>query len=232
MSEELWIVFPRWDGKDGFQHYRNRDPIWIKNYVRLTSSDEYRALSLADRGLLHGLWLEYARSGRALRVNAGWLGRRLGQRVYPAQIERLNHAGFLTLSASKPLAPRYQDASPEERREELETPPTPPQERGGVSTGKRKSRQTTIVTCPHCRLAFKAQPLLDEHLYHSHDGPEPSQWADTAREPVAETSEDADLPAPEERQRIAATIRAHLADPSTNGSAEELPWEGDAPPAT
>lgn len=241
-----WIVFPRWDGKDGFQHYKNRDPVWIKNYTRLTSSDEYLALSFADRGLLHGLWLEYARSGRALTRDTASLGRRLGQRVLSEQLERLNQAGFLTFSASKPLAPGYHDASPEKRREDRETP-LPPSREGGAelqttaraqgTNPRAKAHAAATHICPRCGVHFKAQTLLDEHLYTSHDGPEPEHWKTTEHEPETTTGgEDPDLPPPEERARIAAELRASLTNaheiPRENGVVtEDLPWEGDAPPA-
>lgn len=113
-----WIVVPQWDGADGFQHYKNRDPIWIKNYRSLLSKDEYLTLTFHVRGVLHGLWLEYATSNRQLRDNTLTLTRRLGQRVFTRDLISLNHACFISFVDSNPLAPRYRDASPEKRREE------------------------------------------------------------------------------------------------------------------
>lgn len=53
-----------------FQHAdatkRGKNPTWIKNYTALMSNDDYLDLTLAQRGLLHGIWLEYARTGRGL----------------------------------------------------------------------------------------------------------------------------------------------------------------------
>lgn len=117
------IEIPHWFGDDdhpGFQHYRDRDPIWIKNYTRLLSDDAYRSLTAPQRAVLHGIWLEYARSGRKLSENTASLSRKLGVRVTKTTLEALNHAGFITLSASSTLAPRYQAASAEKRREEKE----------------------------------------------------------------------------------------------------------------
>jgi len=113
----LWIVIPRWDGEDGFQHYKDREPIWIKNYTRLLSSDSYLGLTFVQRGVLHGLWLEYARSNRQIRDSTLSVSRRLGERVTSATLDALNHAGFVAFSASKPLAPCKQLASPEEETE-------------------------------------------------------------------------------------------------------------------
>lgn len=124
---EQWIVIPKWDGgkgTEGFQHYKDRDPIWIKNYRELLAHDDYRDLSFHLRGILHGLWLAYAASNRQLRVNPKSLSKRLGHTVKTQDLERLNHAGFITFAASKPRARRYQAAKPEKSRLE-KNPPTP-----------------------------------------------------------------------------------------------------------
>ena len=120
MSENyVWIR--NWDR---FQHYKDRDPTWIKNYRALLSSDEYLGLTMSERGVLHGIWLAYASSNRALRGHTASLTRRLGQRVTSEQLTSLNHAGFIQLLASKPLSDRYHDASPEKSREEKEQEPS------------------------------------------------------------------------------------------------------------
>jgi len=115
MNEAGWIVIPRWNE---FQHYKRRDPTWIKNQLALLHSDEYRELSYSQRGLLHCLWIEYATSHGQVRNNTRTLSRLLGQRVLRPTLDALNHAGFIEVSASKPLALRYQDASLEVEVEE------------------------------------------------------------------------------------------------------------------
>lgn len=117
---ERWIVIPNWDGPDGFQHYKDRDPIFIKNYRRLLTKEEYLALSFHCRGILHSLWLEYAASNRQISDNTLTLTRRLGQRVVRRDLERLNQAGFIEFA----LAPCLQPASPEKEKEK--DPPNPP----------------------------------------------------------------------------------------------------------
>ena len=102
MKEERWIVIPSWDR---FQHYGNRSPIWIKNYTRLLSSSEYLSLSVRSRGILHGIWLLYASSWGELGASPAQLGRMLGlSEVRTRDIQRLVDAGFIEVSASKPLA--------------------------------------------------------------------------------------------------------------------------------
>lgn len=117
MTEDLWIVIPGWDR---FQHYRDRQPPWIKVYTDLLHRDEYLSLTGDQRAILHGLWLEYASSSRRLRADTRSLTSRLRLRVTSAQLECLNHAGFIEFSASKPLAERLQDASASRAREETE----------------------------------------------------------------------------------------------------------------
>jgi hypothetical protein len=105
-----WIVVKNWDR---FQHYKNRNPPWIKLYTDIGADEELAALPLAAQGLLMRIWCEYARhncmlSVRVLRQNVMTFSR---PRTFYAHIELLNHAGFIDILASKPLAP-------EKRREE------------------------------------------------------------------------------------------------------------------
>jgi hypothetical protein len=127
MNERRYIVIENWDGATGFQHYKDRTPLWIKNYTELMSRDTYLDLTFHQRGVLHGLWLEYARARRQLPDSTVTISRRLGHRVTRATLDALNHAGFITFSASKPLADRYQDSSLEKNRGEKKelSRPTP-----------------------------------------------------------------------------------------------------------
>ncbi len=118
MSDDLWIVIPNWER---FQHYKNRNPLWIKSYLELMGDDAYLGLTFHQRGVLQGIWLEYARARRQLLGSTSSLSRRLGGRVTTETLEALNHAGFIHFAASKPLAARYHVASPHAlAREETE----------------------------------------------------------------------------------------------------------------
>ncbi len=100
-TELLYIVVPRWDE---FQHRdmaRSTVPPWIKTYTRLLSDETYLALSGHRRAVLHGLWLEYARTRRQLTDGTATLSRRLALRVSTSDLEALSHAGFIHFSASK-----------------------------------------------------------------------------------------------------------------------------------
>ena len=94
-----WIVIPNWEK---FQHYQDRDAPWIKVYVRLNSDDDWLAMSTALRGVLTTIWLEYARSDGQLRV--GRVMELCGKSARSAHIHALVRQGFITVSASKPLA--------------------------------------------------------------------------------------------------------------------------------
>lgn len=115
---ERWIVVSRWRGKEGFQHYGSRDPIWVKNYTRLLRKDEYMNLTPPQRALLHGLWLLYASKRGEIRESTCSLSRELGMRVTKQMLESLNHAGFIRRVASRSLALRYWSAIPEQEKEE------------------------------------------------------------------------------------------------------------------
>lgn len=118
MSDERWIVIRNWNK---FQHYRDRRPPWIKHYLELLADPNYLRLTLAQRGLLAGVWLMYAESRASVMLDTSWLRARLNGRVTMRDLEALNHAGFIEFSASKPLAARYQDAPLSRAHGETET---------------------------------------------------------------------------------------------------------------
>jgi len=171
MSDERWIVIPNWDM---FQHYKDRDPSWIKTYVSLTASDQYLALSGHRRGALHGIWLEYARSHGQLRFDTLTLSRRLNLRVSTADLEALNHAGFIDVAASKPLAIRYQPASEplalarsrDKRREDKKENAVEQQPSDGGLLDVAQIKGAWI--CQVCGIERKTAQLLADHYENVH----------------------------------------------------------------
>ena len=113
MTNERWIVVRNWTR---FQHYKGRRPSWIKTYVELLDDVEYLRLTGIQRATLHGLWLWYAqlnggRDGEDIEptwipLRLEMINRKLGLSVKMATIEALNHAGFIDILASNPLAKR------------------------------------------------------------------------------------------------------------------------------
>jgi len=105
-----WIVIPNWRR---FQHYKDRNPKWIKVYTELMYDPAFLGLTMPQRGLLISLWLEYANSRRSVPEESSKISRMVGQRVRKDTLKALSDAGFIEVSASKPLAKRYQPARPE-----------------------------------------------------------------------------------------------------------------------
>jgi hypothetical protein len=98
-----WIIPANWER---FQHYGYyRRPPWIKNYTALLHKDEYLELPIAARGLLHGIWLAYADRDGLLRTEdvRAALGLRYRLDALTRQLDLLEQAGLIVISASKPL---------------------------------------------------------------------------------------------------------------------------------
>ena|SRR5215831_13065393 len=101
MSGERWIEIVDWQR---FQHYKDRNPPWIKNYTELLVDANYLRLPAATVALLHKLWLLYAATHGRIPLDTRYISRSCAQRVTKQQLESLNHAGFIRFVASKPLA--------------------------------------------------------------------------------------------------------------------------------
>lgn len=90
---------------DKFQHpdatKRGNNPKWIKSLTPLLSDDDYLNLTGHQRAVLHGIWLEYARSGQQLALSTGSLSRRLSLRVTKRTLTALNQAGFIEIRQDK-----------------------------------------------------------------------------------------------------------------------------------
>ncbi len=117
-----YIHIVGWDRHQHRDAARSSVPTWIKNHTRLLSDDNYLALSAHQRAVLHGLWLEYARSRCQLSANTASLTRRLALRVSLRQLEALSHAGFITLSAGN-RARLEVEREVEDKEQELAPPP-------------------------------------------------------------------------------------------------------------
>lgn len=180
-----WIVIEDWDR---FQHYRDRVPIWIKNYVELMADDAYLGLTGHQRGVLHGLWLEYAKSRRELLHNTSTISSRLGLRVTKRTLQALNDAGFITFSASKPLASRYQAASPEVEVEKK--PPTPLQQK------TRKPPRSYPCGIGNCTLTWPSEERAAEHRENVHGVPAQERLLVTVPEDAGPSNSEPDWDLP------------------------------------
>lgn len=150
MRSDSWVVIPRWDD---FQHYANRDPIWVKVYTRLMSDDAFVGLTFHQRGILQSIWLEYARANRQLSGSTLTLTRRLGGRVSTRDLEALSHAGFIEITASKPVIevaiPEVEtEPEAEKEKEELPEQGVPVAALVDISLGKAPQIQPLIDVLP------------------------------------------------------------------------------------
>ncbi len=101
MSDDGWIHVVGWERHQHPDAGRSKVPGWIKVHTRLLDDPAYQDLTPGQRALLHGLWMLYARARREVRDSTVRLTRQIGFRVTRAQLDALNHAGFITFSASK-----------------------------------------------------------------------------------------------------------------------------------
>lgn len=164
------IIITNWDR---FQHYKNRNPPWIKMHRALLDNREWHALSGDASKLLAECWLlasEYDEG--AIPMNArdlAWRLRRPDAARVAECLQELSAAGFVQLveqNASAVLAERKQDAIPEAEAEgELEEdanaslsgsgkPNADPARRGRDELTARRIRQVFEhwqTTCGHTR---------------------------------------------------------------------------------
>jgi hypothetical protein len=140
VTDDLWLLIPGWTK---FQHYKDRDPVWIKLYMDLRNRDEWRHLTLAERGLLVSLWLEYGAANTVIRRSD--IGRLVGQDTRSQQLDSLLGAGFIDFSASKPLALAHARARAKETETEKDSPKSPHRRKPDE---RMFARPDTV--CPDC----------------------------------------------------------------------------------
>lgn len=106
---------------DKFQHYKDRNPIWIKLYYELLDDYEFSRLDDAAKWLAVGLWMLASRCGNRIPNDSEWIAKRLSLKAKP-NLNALLGSGFISIvameqSASNALASRYQDACLEKETE-------------------------------------------------------------------------------------------------------------------
>ena len=113
---ERYIVVRNWER---FQHYKDRNPTWIKSHLEALDNEDYMGSSLAVRGLIECIWKLYARHKGVLTVNQTRhlvCTHRGDSRHFRRHIESLCNAGFIEITASRPVPIRYhRDRSKEEK---------------------------------------------------------------------------------------------------------------------
>lgn len=98
MSEE-WIIVNDWAR---FQHYKDRNPKWIKLYTQILDNQDFDLLTPAQQIVLVKLWLLYARRNQVVPKNTRYLSQKLGQRVRSDTLDTLKDQGWISFTDKEP----------------------------------------------------------------------------------------------------------------------------------
>jgi hypothetical protein len=112
-----------------FQHYKDRNPPWIKLHTELLDNYEFSRLQDASKLLALCIWMLAARSDNQIPADPEWIQRRCNLKGKPDLdplfsgnfIEWIQPLAGMEQDASKALADCKQDACSEERRDRGET---------------------------------------------------------------------------------------------------------------
>lgn len=125
-----------------FQHYKDRNPTWIKLHKKLLDDFDFHRLPIASKALAPMLWLLASESpDGSFHANSELIAFRI--RWQPQDVEAalspLIGSGFFNVTEfdSKPLATCSADATPETYKQETEEPLS------ALPTRKRKSPEET-----------------------------------------------------------------------------------------
>jgi hypothetical protein len=113
-----------------FQHYRKRNPPWIKLYTSLLDDYEFSRLQDASKLLALCILMLAAKCHNKLPADPDWLHQKLGLQQIPDLEPLFEHGFIVKLDASNKLAECKQSAMPEtetdrgeERRKRSEKEP-------------------------------------------------------------------------------------------------------------
>ena len=81
---------------DEFQHYKDRDPTWIKLYNRLLDDYAFGLLPDARKWHLVGIFLLASRHNNRVPRDPHWVARKIGAHM-PVDLAMLERAGFLVM---------------------------------------------------------------------------------------------------------------------------------------
>lgn len=127
-----------------FQHYKDRNPPWIRLYNTTLDNYEIGHLPDASKAHLFAIWLLASRYENQIPFDPEWIAKKINATA-PVDLDVLLAAGQIEMSdaRSKPLARRKQVAVPEERRGETEKNP-PSEDRARAPTPKPKGTRLAL----------------------------------------------------------------------------------------
>lgn len=99
-------------GWDEFQHYKDRNPPWIKLHNHLLDNYEFECLGDSAKGHLLCIWMLASRTGNKIPYDATWIKKKIGAST-SINLDSLINAGFLCLEhdASTSLHNEKHDAT-------------------------------------------------------------------------------------------------------------------------
>ena len=114
MGNKRAVPYFRVANLDKFQHYKDRDPPWIKLHAAVLEKYEFGCLQDASKAHLMQIWLLASRTGNRMPYDPRWIGNRINA-TGKVDLDELQAAGFIHLfpDASNPLATRLHVAAPE-----------------------------------------------------------------------------------------------------------------------
>jgi len=124
MTHKQYITVRNWDE---FQHYKDRNPPWIKLHRSILDDYDFGLLSDSSKAHLVLIWILAASSDGTIPDDPKWVGRRIAA-TKPVDLKTLENKGFLIMeqSDSNLLADCYGNGSTsreerEKRKEEGES---------------------------------------------------------------------------------------------------------------
>lgn len=93
-----------------FQHYRDRNPPWIKLYNQLLDDYDFACLQDASKAHLIAIWLLASRNGNRIPYDSAWISSRISASD-PVDLEQLMDSGFLVECGAKSPKTKRKSAS-------------------------------------------------------------------------------------------------------------------------
>ena len=192
-----------------YQHYKHRNPPWIKLHASTLEDYDFGRLQDASKMHLCAIWLLASRTGNKIPYDAEWIAKKIDA-TSNVDLAALEYAGFIELTgdASDSLATCKQSAPPEterERESEREKPtpkppPAPPENftkfweayprnAMGRKVGKQAAlkRWKTIKPTPELAAQILAALATQTSQHHWRNGkgedyvPNPATWLNEGR---------------------------------------------------
>ncbi len=92
-----FFSIPNWEE---YQHYKDRDPPWIKLHTKILESYELSLLPDAAKAHLMLIWLLASRLNNRIPLDADWIGKQISANE-PVDLELLAEAGFICEAAEE-----------------------------------------------------------------------------------------------------------------------------------